>query len=67
MSLHGDNFGRCDGANGEIYRAASLVALIAALLIPIPCAFYKWGKIIRLKSPILQKLQKEKAERGDPE
>lgn len=46
-------------------RAASLVALLAAVLIPIPCAFYKWGKIVRLRSPMLQKLQREKLERGE--
>jgi hypothetical protein len=41
------------------------VALIAAAMIPIPWVFYKWGKVIRLRSPILQKLQKEKIARGE--
>ncbi|KAF8537533.1 major facilitator superfamily domain-containing protein [Trichophaea hybrida] len=45
--------------------AATLVAILAAVLVPIPFAFYKWGKIIRMRSPMLQKLQKEKAERGE--
>ncbi|KAA8911554.1 major facilitator superfamily domain-containing protein [Sphaerosporella brunnea] len=45
--------------------AATTVALIAAALIPIPWAFYKWGKKIRVRSPILQKLQKERTERGE--
>ncbi|KAI5818282.1 major facilitator superfamily domain-containing protein [Pyronema omphalodes] len=45
--------------------AATVVAIIAAVLVPIPFAFYKWGKIVRMRSPMLQKLQKEKAERGE--
>jgi hypothetical protein len=49
----------------ELCRAATLVAMLAAVLVPIPFAFYKWGKIIRMKSPMLQKLQREKAERGE--
>jgi hypothetical protein len=47
------------------YRAATVVAIIAAVLVPIPFAFYKWGKIVRMRSPMLQKLQREKAERGE--
>lgn len=42
-----------------------MVAIIAAVLVPIPFAFYKWGKIVRMRSPMLQKLQREKAERGE--
>ncbi|KAL7273421.1 hypothetical protein RUND412_003723 [Rhizina undulata] len=45
--------------------AATTVGLIATALIPIPWGFYKWGKKVRVRSPILQRLQKEKAERGE--
>jgi len=44
--------------------APTTIALIAAALIPIPWAFYKWGKVVRLRSPMLQRLQQEKAARG---
>ncbi|KAI5795283.1 MFS multidrug transporter [Geopyxis carbonaria] len=45
--------------------AATIVACIATALIPIPWVFYKWGKTIRNNSPMLTRLQKEKAERGE--
>lgn len=43
--------------------AATTVGLIATALIPIPWGFYKWGKEVRVRSPILQRLQREKEER----
>lgn len=45
--------------------AATTVACIAVALAPIPFVFYKWGKKIRMKSPMLIQLQKEKEERGE--
>jgi len=44
--------------------AATTVGLITAALIPIPWGFYKWGKKVRMRSPMLLSLQKEKEERG---
>lgn len=41
------------------------MAFIAVGLVPIPWVFYKCGKTIRLRSPMLQKLQKEREERGE--
>ncbi|TGZ78336.1 MFS general substrate transporter [Ascodesmis nigricans] len=46
-------------------RAATTLACVAVMLAPIPFVFYKWGKKIRMKSPMLVQLQKEKAERGE--
>jgi hypothetical protein len=45
--------------------AATAVGLTTVALIPIPWGFYKWGKKVRMRSPMLLKLQKEKEEIGD--
>lgn len=45
--------------------AGTTVGIIATVLIPIPWVFYRWGKTIRMKSRMLQQLQKEKTERGE--
>jgi len=50
---------------GQMYKhlgpnwAGTLVGLLAVLLIPIPWTFYKWGKKIRLRSPMLKQLEEE--------
>lgn len=50
---------------GQMYKhlgpnwAGTLVALLAVVMIPIPWGFYKWGKRIRLRSPILRQLEEE--------
>lgn len=36
------------------------MAGLAALLVPIPFAFYRWGKLIRLRSPMLLQLQRDR-------
>lgn len=43
--------------------AATAVGFLATALIPIPWGFYKWGKQIRARSPMLQRLQIEQEER----
>ncbi|PWW76716.1 MFS general substrate transporter [Tuber magnatum] len=45
--------------------AATTFGLITAALIPIPWGFYKWGGKVRMRSPMLLRLQKEKEERGE--
>ncbi|KAI5841424.1 major facilitator superfamily domain-containing protein [Morchella snyderi] len=45
--------------------AATTVGFISMALIPIPWGFYKWGKQVRIRSPMLQRLQKERQERGE--
>ncbi|PWW80643.1 MFS general substrate transporter [Tuber magnatum] len=44
------------GAN----MAMTVVGILAAALAPIPWAFYKWGKWVRARSPILVGMQAEK-------
>lgn len=50
---------------GQMYKhlgpnwAGTLVGLLGVLIIPIPWAFYKWGKKIRLRSPMLKQLEEE--------
>ncbi|EPS44851.1 hypothetical protein H072_1156 [Dactylellina haptotyla CBS 200.50] len=39
--------------------AGTVLAVLATVLIPIPFVFYKWGKQIRMKSPLLMALAKE--------
>ncbi|KAF3904259.1 hypothetical protein AA313_de0202893 [Arthrobotrys entomopaga] len=39
--------------------AGTILAVLATVLIPIPWVFYKWGKQIRMKSPLLMALAKE--------
>lgn len=41
------------------------MALLSAILIPIPIGFYFWGKKIRMRSPLLLRLQRERIERGE--
>lgn len=43
--------------------AATTVGFLAVALIPIPWGFYKWGKQVRIRSPIMQRLQREQEER----
>ncbi|KAI5803596.1 major facilitator superfamily domain-containing protein [Peziza echinospora] len=40
--------------------AGTLVACLALVLMPIPWCFYRWGKEIRKRSPMLRRLQEEK-------
>ncbi|CUS10402.1 unnamed protein product [Tuber aestivum] len=47
------------GAN----MAMTVVGILAATLAPIPWGFYKWGKFIRERSPILINIQAEKEHR----
>ncbi|KAF3940293.1 hypothetical protein ABW19_dt0200279 [Dactylella cylindrospora] len=42
--------------------AGTILAVLATVLIPIPWGFYKWGKKIRQKSPLLLTLAKEHGE-----
>lgn len=50
---------------GQMYKrlgpnwAGTLVGLMAVLIIPIPWSFYKWGKKIRLRSPMLRQMEEE--------
>lgn len=50
---------------GQMYRklgpnwAGTVVGLLAVLIIPIPWGFYKWGKKIRARSPMLKQLEEE--------
>ncbi|KAF8470818.1 major facilitator superfamily domain-containing protein [Kalaharituber pfeilii] len=39
--------------------AGTLVACLAFVIMPIPWGFYKWGKNIRMRSPMLKVLQEE--------
>ncbi|KAG0635686.1 major facilitator superfamily domain-containing protein [Tuber brumale] len=48
------------GAN----MAMTVVGILAAALAPIPWGFYKWGKWIRARSPILINMQAEKEHRA---
>ena len=41
--------------------AATLLGLIMVVLIPIPCAFYKFGHKIRLRSTVIKSMQQELA------
>jgi len=45
--------------------AGTLLGLAQVVLIPIPFVFYKWGKSIRMRSPLIRKLREdqEKSER----
>ncbi|KAF8433453.1 major facilitator superfamily domain-containing protein [Terfezia claveryi] len=64
-----DSYGRCAAIlplfGGQMYTrlgpnwAGTLVGLIAVLIIPIPWTFYKWGKKIRLRSPMLRQMEEE--------
>ncbi len=42
--------------NLGIEWASTLLGLLAAVLVPIPIAFYKWGHLIRAKSKFAPKL-----------
>ncbi|KAF8425239.1 major facilitator superfamily domain-containing protein [Tirmania nivea] len=55
LPLFGDQMYKHLGPNW----AGTLVGLLSVLIIPIPWAFYNWGKKIRLQSPILQQLEEE--------
>lgn len=39
--------------------AGTMIALMMAVLIPIPWGFYKWGKKLRMRSPMMKELQEE--------
>ncbi|RFU35478.1 hypothetical protein B7463_g910, partial [Scytalidium lignicola] len=44
--------------------AGTLLGLAQVVLIPIPFVFYKWGKAIRMRSPLIRKLREDQ-EKGE--
>ena len=51
--------------NLGIQWASTLLGLLAAVLVPIPIAFYKWGHVIRAKSKFAPKLPTPNAPPSD--